>query len=278
MFGRGLSSGQFLEAPVIRSSLALFLLALFAISSKTQTASSFVPCTREDEAQIQAILGSSSIDEPTEHVAPDLDWENAFGVRYSNLDKRNAFYQKYVTPNQKDAPFEKLEIKIRFVAPNVAYADEYWHETGQLDQKTGKSGPDRWGRTTYLFTKQNGAWSEVMERVADLRLPYFKHYESMPEPVPVAPEILASYAGSYETEAHKFHTEIKVDGNRLEVKAEGFEPSVGIATSPTEFVMLNPNDVAEYYKGVFSKAADGSVELTLLSFTDRPIGKLTKMK
>jgi hypothetical protein len=243
-----------------------------------QTASSFVPGTKQDEAQILAILQSSPIDEPTTQVAPDLDWENAFGVRYSNLEKRNLFYKKYVTPNQKDAPFEKLEIKIKFVAANVACADEYWHEAGQLDQKRGKSSPDRWGRTTYVFTKQNGAWSEVMERVADLRLPYFKHYETMPEPAPVAPEVLASYAGTYETGEHKLHTEIKVDGTRLQVTTEGFEPSVGIATSPTEFLMMNPNDAAEYYKGVFSKTADGAFELTLLSFTDRPIGKLAKIK
>ncbi len=263
---------------MIRFSFAIFAAILFALASQAQAPSSFAPGTKEDEAQIIAILKSSAIDEPTLQVAPDLDWENAFGVRYSNLEKRNAFYKKYVTPNQKDAPFEKLEIKIKFVENNVAYADEYWHEAGQLDQKTGKPGPDRWGRTTYLFTKHNGTWSEVMERVADLRLPYFKHYETMPEPVKVAPEMLASYAGSYETDAHKLHTEIKWKGDLLEVATEGFEPSVGIATSQAEFLMMNPNDVAEYYKGVFSKAADGTIELTLLSFTDKPIGKLAKTK
>jgi hypothetical protein len=260
-----------------RFSAVLWFVALLTSASRAQKPSSFAPGTKQDEAQILAILKSSPIDEPTLQVAADLDWENAFGVRYSNLEKRNRFYQKYVTPGQKEAPFEKLEIKVKFVKADVAYADEYWHETGQLDPKTGKSSPDRWGRTTYLFTRKNGAWSEVMERVADLRLPYFKHYDTMPEPVPVASEILASYAGSYETEAHKLHTEIKVDGTRLQVTTEGFEPSVGIATSPTEFLMMNPNDAAEYYKGVFSRAADGKFELTLRSFTDRPIGKLARI-
>jgi len=103
----------------------------------------------------------------------------------------------------------KLEIKIKFVTGDVAYADESWHEAGQIDRKTGDSGTDRWGRTTYLFTRENGVWSEVMERVANLRLPYFNHYQTMPEPVAVAPQILASYAGVYEAGEHKLHTEIK---------------------------------------------------------------------
>jgi hypothetical protein len=242
-----------------------------------QTApSSFLPGTSQDLDAIRAILASSAIDEPTLHVAPDLDWENAFGIRYTDLAKRNLFYKKYVTPNQKDAPFEKLEIKIKFVAADTAVADEYWHLPGPIDQKTMKPGPDRWGRTTYVFTKKDGMWSEVLERVADLRLPYFKHYESMPEPVAVAPEILASYAGTYDSDPHKTHAEIKLNGSRLDVATQGFEPSVGIATSPTEFILINPNDLAEYYKGIFSKTPEGKTVLTLQSFTDRPFATLIK--
>jgi hypothetical protein len=145
-----------------------------------------------------------------------------------------------------------------------------------MDQKTMKADPDRWGRTTYLFTKKDGVWSEVLERVADLRLPYFKHYDAIPEPVAVAPATLASYVGSYDSDPRKMHTEIKLHGNRLDVTTEGFEPSVGIATSPTEFVMINPDDLAEYYKGIFSKGSEGKTMLTLLSFTDKPFATLIK--
>ncbi len=261
--------------------LTLFLLLTLLpqadpLCAQTSTAS-FAPGSKADEDAIRAILASSPIDEPTLHVAPDLDWENAFGVRYTDLAKRDLFYKKYVTPNQKDAPFEKLEIKIRFVTGDVAIANEYWHMPGQLDPKTAKTGPDRWGRTTYVFTKRGEAWSEVLERVADLRLPYFKHYESMPEPVAVATEVLASYAGSYDSDPRKMHTEIRLNGNRLTVATTGFESSVGIATSATEFVIINPDDLAEYYKGVFSKQADGKIVLTLLSFTGKPFATLIKL-
>lgn len=243
----------------------------------TAPAGSLTAPSKDDEAQILAILSSSDLDEPSIHVAPDLDWENAFGIRYFDLAKRDRFYDKYVTPLQKSDTFTRLEVKIKLVDPQVAIADEYWREAGQLDQSKKKPGPDRWGRTTYVFSKKDGKWTEVLERVADLRLPYFKHYDAMPEPVKVAPEILASYGGSYESADRKTHAAIKLKGDRLEVATEGLEPSVGIATSATEFLMMNPDDVAEYYKGVFSKDADGALVLTLLSLTDKPFATLHKI-
>jgi len=262
-------------------SLAVFFVAFGALFAQAP-ASSFVNGSKDDEAQILVILKSSDIDEPSLHVAADLDWENAFGIRYFNLAKRDLFYKKYVTPLQKEGTFTRLEVKIKFVEPNVAVADEYWREQGQLDRATQKPGPDRWGRTTYVFTKKDGVWTEVLERVADVRLAYFKHYESLPPAVKVDAAILASYAGVYESKAAadfpKGRAVVKVSGDHLEFSTEDLGNEVAIPASATEFLLMDPNDLAEYLKCVFSKDPDGKVSVTYSSFVDKPIGKMAKVE
>jgi len=86
----------------------------------------------------------------------------------------------------KEADGSTLEVNVRLVEPTIALTDEYWHVVGQIYAGETQPGPDRWGRTTYGFKKENGAWTAVLERVADLRLPYCQHYSSRPAPVPVS--------------------------------------------------------------------------------------------
>ncbi len=57
----------------------------------------------------------------------------------------------------------------------------------------------------------------MLERVADLRIPYFKHYDALPAPVAVSPEILATYAGSYQKSWGEKVVEVSVKGDRLSI-------------------------------------------------------------
>jgi hypothetical protein len=212
------------------SVFGLLLVAVVAsLSAQTKTGS-FVAGTKEDETAIRAIIQSADADQTDPHMAADLDWENAFGIRYFDLKKRDAFYGEIVKPQMKNVTDSStLEVKIKFIEPTVAVADEYWHLAGQVYAGETKPGPDRWGRTTYVFKKEDGVWTEVLERVADLRIPYFKHYDAIPAPVTVSPEILATYAGSYQKSSGEKVVEVTVKGDRLSIVRKG-KTYVGIPT------------------------------------------------
>ena len=251
------------------------VLAASASCAQTAPTPSFVTGTPQDEAAIRAIIKDLSADKPNAHVAPDVDWENAFGIRYFDLKKRDAFYHAVVSPLQKEDTDSTLEVKVRFPTADTAIADEYWHVVGQLDVETHKPGPDRWGRTTYFFTKHDGTWTEVLERVADLRLPYYKHYDTMPMAVPVPAATLASYAGTYELTADHSQRTIAVSGDHLTV-ASAKRTRVAIPTSATEFLLFSPADLAEYAKLRFEKDASGNVTGILTYETNEPMGTLKK--
>ena len=204
-----------------------------------------------DEAAIRAILTNESGQATARnHVAPDLDWENAFGIRYDDLEKRDAFFNSVVRPLQKKATDETIEIKVRAVAPDVAVADEYWHVVGQLDVATHETGPDRWGRTTYVFTRSGGAWTLVLERVADLRSPYYHHYDALPPGVALSADALGAMAGTYSLGIHGTLT-LQRDGARFAVTDFHGHARVGIPVSPTEVLLFDPADLAEYGRITF---------------------------
>ena len=78
-----------------------------------------------------AIVNDLEAERPDPHVAADLDWENAFGIRYTDLKKRDAFYGSVVKPQFAQADSSTLEIKIKYIEPgDVAIADSYWHVAG----------------------------------------------------------------------------------------------------------------------------------------------------
>jgi hypothetical protein len=208
--------------------------------------SSFVPGTPADEADIRSIVASQSADKEDYRIATDLDWENAFGIRYTNLEKRNHFFNTYIKSQFKDATNTSLEVKLRFLDSTIAVADEYWHVAGQVYAGEAKPGPDRWGRTTYIFKKEGGTWTEVMERVADLRSPYFKHYDALPTPAHVDAATLRSYAGNYAAGQGKPSFEVAVSGDRLTITGNR-DTFVGIPTSSGDFLGFDPKDLAEYY-------------------------------
>jgi hypothetical protein len=237
-------------------------------------APSFVPGSAADEAAIAAIFTS---DDQTNggHRAPDLDWENAFGIRYTDLAKREAFYSAKVTPLQTPSTEKRLELKVRFLSATLAVVDTYKHRVGQLDVATRKPGPDRWIRATALMEKRDGVWTEVLERIADLRLPYYVHYDTIPTAVPVQPQILAGWAGAYRDQAGKPFATVSVMGDHLVLKTTR-RTYVLQPTSANTFLSFNPDDLAEYDKIAFETDASGRVTLSMTDMVDAPIRVLTR--
>jgi hypothetical protein len=255
--------------------VVLMLGCAVAVAQKP-AGSSFVAGTAEDEAAIRGILKVADDDEPSTHVAADLDWENAFGVRYMDLKRRDAFYHQFVTPLQTKSTFSVLEVKVKFVNPETAVADEYWRIVGQLNSRTGKTGADRWGRTTYVFAKAEGRWTEVLERITDLRLPYFKHYETRPEAVKLPEGTLERLAGKYEvTEDHSPVT-MTVEGDHL-IYAGPKRSMIAVPVSATEFLLFERDDAEEYTKLEFGKDAAGKTTVGLLSAWGAPFGTLERV-
>jgi hypothetical protein len=265
---------------IILATLVGILCTVSSASIAQSPASSFIAGTASDEAAIRSIVSSQSADREDPRVAADLDWENAFGIRYSNLKKRNDWFNANIKPQFKNATNDTLEVKIRFLETTIAVADEYWHVAGQVYAGDTKPGPDRWGRTTYVFKKENGTWTEVLERVADLRSAYFKHYEAIPVAERVDPATLASYAGKYETSQGKPFVEISVSDDHLTITNK-HGTYTGIPTSATEFLGFNPDDLAEYYRIAFqwttaSAASAPKLTLTLSRADGEPIATASK--
>jgi hypothetical protein len=257
---------------------ALALSAVIAFSSVIARADSFpfAAGSAQDEAAIRAIVADAGAGRPNPHIAANLDWENAFGIRYADLAKRDAFYHAVVSPLQKDDTDTTLEVKVRFLDAGTAVADEYWHIAGQLDVATHKPGPDRWGRTTYIFSKRSGSWTEMLERVADLRLAYYHHYDVLPQAAPVPAAALASYAGNYEFADDHGRRTISVAGDHL-VFASAAKTRVAIPTSAADFLLFDPNDLAEYAKLHFAPAG-GGMTATLSDETGETLGTLKKVE
>jgi hypothetical protein len=220
--------------------------ALWALAALMAGPARAAPTRAGDEAAIRAIITADDEGRRDQGYAPNMDWENAFGVRYTDAAHRERLLQYVHSTLQAQATSEVLETRIAFLDPAMAVADEYWHVAGQIDQATGKPGADRWGRTTFVFRKESSAWLLVVERIADLRIPYYKHYTALPKPVPVQPPVLASYAGDYVTSTGKPDSRIAVEGDHLLVDTGGSK-GIGIATSAQDFVVFTPGDLERHY-------------------------------
>ncbi len=247
---------------------ALLAAGLAGCASGTVGASSAPPSQRAvDEAHIRAFIERGEADTPFVNRAPDLDWENAFGIRYDKVVKMDAFFGQVVAPLQVGDTGGTFEVRIRFIGRTIAVADEYWHEVGQRDVDTLKRGPDRWGRTTYLFERAGGRWIERIERVADLRMAYYRHYDALPAPVPLPSGTLASLEGTYRFPTATYT--LSRAGDRFAVvRRATADPTsaralTGIPVSATSVLLFDPNDLAEYSRlevsdgvPVYSRAGD----------------------
>jgi hypothetical protein len=254
------------------------LMLAWALTAGSVTAQShspsFVPGTAADEAAIRSILAREETGDRSQ-LPNDLDWENAFGVRYRDETKRAAFYHAAVDPLQTNTSKAILETRIEFVTPTVAIADVYGHRVGQIDQATGKPGADRWGRNTYVFKKEDGAWIEVAERVADLRFPWYKHYDTLPAAFPVPATTLASYAGIYESAPGRKLGQISVEGDHL-IFTSAKRSCTAIPASVTDFLAFRPEDLAEYQVITFSRDSSGKLILSLADESGKVVVTATK--
>lgn len=246
-----------MKLALILLSLAIVQTAAFSQAAKP----SFVPGTPADEAAIRAILALEENGDRS-GLASDLDWENAFGVRYADEKKRAVFYHAIVDPQQSQSTKAFLEARIEFVEPTVAIADVYGHRVGQIDEKTGKTGADRWLRNTFVFKKENGVWVGVAERIADLRYPWYRHYDAMPPAFPVRAQTLASYAGRYEFASDHSVQVVTVAADHLLIKSAHGDRTL-IPTSATDFLAFHPDDLAQYLQMSFRKDSSGHMILSV---------------
>ncbi len=237
--------------------IAFLTLVLISMAAAQNPQFPFAAGTPDDEAAIRKLVKAESDDTSREHVASNLDFEDSFGVRYNDLGKRDKFFGTTVKPSSPATEDHALEVKVRFIDPANAVADEYWHIKSEVIQ--GVKIPDRWGRTTYVLHKGTDGWTLVLERDTDLRGPYFKHYDKLPVAFPVPAAILASYAGSYEIKPGVTF-QFTVNGDHLDAKTPAGN-NVAIPVSTTDFLLFKPEDLAEYLRLFFSKNSDGSISL-----------------
>ena len=254
--------------------LLVLCVCLPMIGTAQNAVFSFTTGTSEDEAAIRKTI---SADDFSAQTAANLDWENAVGGRYNDLQKLKAFVGTGLKRIQGSAAYTRLETKIRFIDPSVAVADEYWCLVGQIDPGTGKPIHDRWGRTTYVLKKSNGIWTLVLERIADLVSPWYQHFTSLPSPAPIAAATLARYTGTYEAKSGLAY-EISVAGDRLTVKAPGVV-GVAIPQSESEFYYFrDQSDPGNHRFIKFSTSPDGIMTATIAGpENDRPLS-LKKMR
>ena len=228
-----------------------------------------VPGTAADEAAIRAIIAAP--DSLDAHTAADVDWENAFGGRFTDRARRDAFMKARLAPTMTAAADTTFETKVRFVTPAVAVADVYWKVVGQRDPERGTTLPDRWIRTTLLFTKAAARWTLVLQRIADLRAPWYPHFTALPPAAAVAPAMLARYAGTYQAPSRGTYV-VAPAGDRLTVRGPD-GAGVAIPRSATEFYYFrNATDPGNHRILSFAPAPDGTLTLTEAGpGNDRPI-------
>ena len=243
-------------SPVLCLMLALVIYQPSRVTAQVPR-QSFVTGAAEDEAAIRRVLALGP--ESKQHAAVDLDWENAFGVRFNSFDTLNAFLTKRLGPTEANATLTTLETKIRFVDPSIAVADAYIRLVGQINRNTGKTLPERWIRETYVLKKFGDNWILILERVADLRAPWYRHFTSLPSPVSVS--TLGLYVGTYEARPG-LRYQISRDVSHLVVKtSEG--TGIAIPGSDTKFFYFrDPSVPGNYHLFIFSKLPDGTITFT----------------
>jgi hypothetical protein len=99
----------------------------------------------------------------------------------------------------------------------------------------------------------------------------------MPKPIPVPAATLASYAGKYVFADDQSARSIKVEGDHL-IVASAKRSRIAIPSSSSDFLVFDPNDLAEYASLHFSRSPDGHADASLHDEVGTPIGTLRRVR
>jgi hypothetical protein len=136
-------------------------------------------------------------------------------------------------------------------------------------------GPDRWIRATDILKKDDGGWTLVAERIADLRYPWRRHYDAIPAAAALPAGALSAYAGAFARPDGKALGVVSVAGDHLLLNTE-HKTWVVVPTSTADFLAFDPDDLAEHQKIHFTIDKAGSVDLAATDEACDPI--LTAVK
>ena len=172
------------------------LIAVLVVAGCSESRNiAFTAGSEADEEAIRSIIDNAE----RLSYADDVDWENAFGGRFTDRQSVENFLTEMVDPTMSSAEGGQ-RVTVRFLSDDLAIADSYWWLVGQ-------SGPisERNGRVTYVLSRSGSEWRINVVRVADLQ------HEPMPKRpvdadnpwplVPLSPSELSSYEGHYEEAA-----------------------------------------------------------------------------
>lgn len=157
---------------------ALLLLLTLATSTKAQA-----PKPPNDEQPIRALLDAfaQAFAQRNAHAFSmafheDADFTNVWGMKAHGRKAIEEFHRPLLEgdgagpiPSFKNAEFKVVETRIRFLRPDVAFADVTWTQTGAI--QNGKDMGARKGLLMLVATMENGTWGLAVMHNMDLPVP-----------------------------------------------------------------------------------------------------------
>ncbi len=101
--------------------------------------------------------------------APDFEWTNEVGLRFSDKAKLRTFLDRlFKSPEFRAGSSGPLEIRsIRLLGPDIAVVSSFEETKGQIDTATGKAVPSVRTNELTVMQRQNGRWLIVDDLSSD---------------------------------------------------------------------------------------------------------------
>jgi uncharacterized protein (TIGR02246 family) len=99
--------------------------------------------------------------------APDADFTNILGQGASGRSNIEEFHARSFASVFKNSKLTILDVKTRFLRPDIAAVDVRWTLAGMLDPQ-GAPRPDRRGLLNFVMTKDAGQWQITVMHNMDL--------------------------------------------------------------------------------------------------------------